>query len=85
MPIGAFIGSFTGGLLSNSMGRRKFLIFANLIATIAAVINCIPTTYTFIIGRLASGFVGGASASVCPIYIAEFAPLNLRGRLGAMF
>jgi MFS family permease len=37
------------------------------------------------IGRLLKGFAGGIFSAVCPMFINEISPKNLRGRMGSIY
>ena len=84
VPVGAVFGAMTGGL-SDRIGRRKYLILLDIVAIIGSVINCIPTTPTFMLGRWIGGMTGGAACTVCPLYNTEWSPVSMRGSLGNVY
>jgi MFS transporter, SP family, arabinose:H+ symporter len=80
--IGAMIGSGLSGVASDRVGRKKILLLAALLFTIASIGSAIPTTITQLIWARMLGGVGiGIASSLSPIYIAEIAPASIRGRL----
>jgi MFS family permease len=85
MPAGACVGTLTGGKLAGRLGRRKTLLAADFVAIVAAAINCIPYTPTFLLGRFLGGYTAGTAAAVNPLYINEYSPKQLRGTLGTIF
>jgi SP family arabinose:H+ symporter-like MFS transporter len=85
MPAGACIGTLTGGNLAGRFGRQKTLLTADIVSIIGAIINCIPFTPTFLIGRFLGGYTTGTATAVNPLYINEYSPKHMRGKLGTMF
>lgn len=61
------------------------MIIIDIIAIVGSVINCIPTTPTFMIGRFLGGICAGSAAAVAPLYNTENTPNKMRGPLGAVF
>jgi len=84
VPVGACFGALSGSA-SDRLGRRKFLIYNDILAIISAVLNCIPTTPTFMISRFLGGITAGAAPAVAPLYNTEYSPNKMRGSLGAVF
>ncbi|TPX07914.1 uncharacterized protein E0L32_010369 [Thyridium curvatum] len=83
MQIGLFCGApFLA--LSDVIGRRGINFLGNAITIVAALLQGLaPNLPCFMIGR----FLLGVGASLCsaPQYIAEVAPLHLRGRIVGIF
>ncbi|MGM8361983.1 sugar porter family MFS transporter [Flavobacterium sp. ARAG 55.4] len=83
---GCAIGSGIAGPISDSFGRRKALMMASVLIFISAVWSGLASTpIDLIIARLIGGFGIGAATMVCPLYISEVAPENLRGRMVTLF
>lgn len=83
--IGSAIGAWFAGSLAERFGRRKVMLIAAALFFFAAIGQAFP----FGAADLAIWrFVGGAGIGVAsvmgPMYIAEIAPAQLRGRLGAL-
>ena len=75
--IGCIIGSALSGYLATNLGRKKSLIIAGLLFFISALGSMDPEFMFFEYGTPG---VGLASA-ICPMYIGEVAPSNIRGML----
>ena len=70
------------GPLSDRIGRKKVLIFAALLFFISAGFSALAGSYAqLVIARMIGGLGVGAALIIPPMYIAEIAPPNLRGRL----
>ncbi|MCA6071017.1 MAG: sugar porter family MFS transporter [Endomicrobium sp.] len=83
--LGAIIGAATIGPLSDKFGRRKLVLTAAIIFCLCSLLSAFATGAVFlIISRIVLGTaVGGASALV-PVYLAEMAPAQSRGRLSSL-
>ena len=92
--IGCIIGSALSGLLATRLGRKKSLIIAGLLFFISALGSMRPEflffeagkpTYSllimFNIYRVIGGIGVGLASAICPMYIGEVAPSNIRGML----
>lgn len=84
MPIGAILGGFFSGKIADRFGRRKTLMFADVIVIIFGVFTCIPYTACFAIGRFITGISVGIFGSISPIYMSEICPSNIRGKVGSL-
>jgi len=92
--IGCIIGSGLSGFLATNLGRKKSLIIAGLLFFISALGSMEPEflffehgtpTYSllimFNIYRVIGGIGVGLASAICPMYIGEVAPSNIRGML----
>ena len=92
--IGCIIGSALSGFLATNLGRKKSLIIAGLLFFISALGSMEPefllfehgtATYSllimFNIYRIIGGIGVGLASAICPMYIGEVAPSNIRGML----
>ncbi len=80
--VGCLIGAGTAGLISDRLGRKKALLIAAVLYMVSGVWSAIPATITeFSIARILGGIGIGTASVVCPLYIAEIAPAEKRGRL----
>ena len=80
--LGAAVGAFAGGRLSDARGRRRNLLMLAVIFVVGTL-GCTfaPSTAVMIAARFVLGLaVGGASVTV-PTYLAEISPADRRGRL----
>jgi len=86
VTLGALAGSLAGGELADRLGRRKTLIVAAaLFAAGAAVEALTPGVTVLVAGRLIVGFGVGVAAVAAPLYAAELAPAEKRGRFVAAY
>ena len=92
--IGCIIGSALSGFLATNLGRKKSLIIAGLLFFISALGSMEPEflffehgtptfslLITFNIYRVIGGIGVGLASAICPMYIGEVAPSNIRGML----
>lgn len=81
------IGGFCGApflTLGDVIGRRGINFLGNAIVIVAAIMQGLaPNLGVFIAGRFLLGF--GTSMCSAPQYMAEIAPLHIRGRLVGVF
>jgi SP family sugar:H+ symporter-like MFS transporter len=83
--IGCAIGAFAAGRLADVWGRRTVMIVAALLFVISAIgTGASHTSLVFIIFRLIGGLGVGAASVLCPVYISEVTPANMRGRLSSV-
>ena len=83
--IGAAVGAYFAGRLSDKFGRVRCMLAASILFFISAIGSGLPfTIYDFIAWRVIGGVGIGVASIIAPIYIAETAPAHLRGRLGSM-
>lgn len=82
LTIIAALAMMVSGPLSDRFGRRIMLKVCALVFTISAVGSALAPNFTlFLIFRMLGGFGVGASLILAPMYIAEIAPPEQRGRL----
>lgn len=80
--IGAVIGGLIGGRSEDWLGRRDALLAMAILYAIGAVLSSISFSLTsFIVFRVITGVAVGASSLIVPTYIAELAPVAIRGGL----
>jgi SP family arabinose:H+ symporter-like MFS transporter len=76
------IAMMLAGPLSDRMGRRPVLRIAAALFTVSAILSAIaPDFITLVAARMLGGFGVGAALIIAPVYIAELAPPELRGRM----
>ncbi len=84
--IGAVVGAFSAGFPAERYGRKKVIVAIAFIFTISSILCAVaPSWIVLVIFRFIGGLAIGASSVVGPMYIAEIAPANIRGRLVAFF
>ena len=92
--IGCVLGAAISGLCASRLGRRKSLIMAGVFFFLSALGSYCPEFLFFEKGtasfqlliafnlyRVLGGVGVGLASAICPMYIAEVAPSNLRGTL----
>ncbi|CEL05211.1 hypothetical protein ASPCAL06330 [Aspergillus calidoustus] len=87
LQAGAFFGCFLTTPIASRFGRRSGLIISALVFTVGTILQVINahTLATFYTGRVIAGVGIGAATVLIPMYSAEMAPKEMRGRLGACF
>ena len=82
LTLSATLAMLASGPLSDAIGRKKVLTYAALLYFISAVGSAIAPTFTFlVVARMIGGIGVGASLIIAPMYIAEIAPPEQRGRM----
>lgn len=92
--LGCIIGSAISGLIATRLGRKKALFIAGVFFFISALGSYYPEflihdygkpsfhlLITFNVYRIIGGIGVGLASAICPMYIAEVAPSNMRGTL----
>ena len=92
--IGCIVGSGISGLFAGKFGRKRSLVFAGICFFISAWGSMNPESYllpygkpswnllvVFNLYRILGGIGVGMASAICPMYIGEIAPSNIRGML----
>ena len=92
--IGCILGSAISGLFATRLGRKRSLFVAGVLFLLSALGSYCPEflffeagepsfslLITFNIYRVIGGIGVGLASAICPMYIAEIAPSNMRGTL----
>jgi SP family xylose:H+ symportor-like MFS transporter len=92
--IGCIIGGILSGWLASRLGRKKALMLAAVLFFLSALGSGFPEFLFFQKGeptmglllmfnfyRIIGGIGVGLASAVCPMYIGEVAPADIRGRL----
>jgi SP family arabinose:H+ symporter-like MFS transporter len=84
--VGAIVGAFGSGVLSDMYGRKKILIFVALFFAVSCIFTALASSSViFITARLFGGLAVGAASVLSPMYVAEVAPPKNRGMLVAIY
>ena len=84
--VGAIIGAFGSGVLTDKYGRKKILLIVALFFAVSCAATAIATSSVFfIMARLTGGLAVGAASVLSPMYVAEVAPAKNRGTLVAIY
>lgn len=80
--VGAIIGAFGSGVLTDIYGRKRVLIIVALFFAVSCAITALAkSSAVFISARLFGGLAVGAASVLSPMYVAEVAPPKNRGML----
>jgi SP family arabinose:H+ symporter-like MFS transporter len=83
---GCILGSALAGWFGDRYGPKPVLITAGVFFFVSALYSTIPESFTVLTVARALGGLGVGIASVlAPMYISEFAPARVRGRVVALY
>jgi sugar porter (SP) family MFS transporter len=87
LQAGAFFSCFFVWPFTARFGRRWSIILASIIFNIGGIVQVIHTgsLAAFYAARVVSGIGVGMATVIIPMYSAEMAPKEIRGKLGSMF
>ncbi len=81
VTLGALVGALLAGGLADKLGRRLTLVLAGVLFLAGALLSGLsPGTVVLVLGRLVIGFGVGVASVAAPLYAAELAPAESRGR-----
>jgi sugar porter (SP) family MFS transporter len=84
--VGAIIGAFGSGVLSDIYGRKSVLIVVALFFAVSCAFTALATSSViFVTARVFGGLAVGAASVLSPMYVAEVAPPKNRGMLVAIY
>ena len=79
---GCLIGALVSGKLSDHYGRRRLLMLAALVFGVSSIGTGMSGSLSdFVSWRILGGFAIGLASNISPMYIAEIAPAQQRGKL----
>jgi sugar porter (SP) family MFS transporter len=82
--VGCLLGSIASGVLSDRFGRKWMLIIAGFTFAVSSLGTGLAHSFPeFVAWRIAGGLGIGLASILSPMYIAEVAPAELRGKLVA--
>lgn len=92
--IGCILGSAVSGIFAEKLGRKNSLLLAAIMFFVSACGAAYPEFFFFTKGegsvdvliafniyRIIGGIGVGLASAICPMYIAEIAPADIRGKL----
>ena len=84
--VGAVIGALSCGTISERIGRKRTIMTVACVFCAGSFCSSIsPSPHLLVLSRILLGFAVGGSSQVTPMYIAELAPRQRRGRLVISF
>ena len=82
LALTATFAMMVAGPLSDRLGRRPVLRIAAVLFAVSAIASALaPSFVTLVLARMLGGLGVGAALIIAPMYIAELAPAEVRGRL----
>src|SRR5215813_3628494 len=83
--IGCLVGALVAGALSDRFGRKHLLLLAAILFAVTSLGNALASNFVvFIAWRILGGVGIGLASNLSPMYIAEIAPAQVRGKLVAI-
>ncbi len=80
--VGCMVGAMTVGWLADRIGRKKLLTISSLVfLTSSFATGAVSTFDAFLVARFFGGVGIGLASGLSPMYIAEVAPADIRGRM----
>jgi SP family myo-inositol transporter-like MFS transporter 13 len=80
--LSAFVASLCGGSLNRAFGRRISILFAAAVFTFGSFVLAVAWGYpSLVAGRIVVGIGIGVASLTTPMYLAEVAAPEMRGRL----
>jgi len=92
--VGCVIGSAVSGIVATRLGRKNSLLIAAILFFVSACgasypefffftkgDGSVPVLIAFNLYRILGGIGVGLASAICPMYIAEIAPAEIRGKL----
>lgn len=80
--VGCLVGAVLSGLLSEALGRRRALQLSALAFAVSSIGTGTAHGFAeFVLWRMSGGMAIGMASVLSPVYIAEIAPAQVRGKL----
>lgn len=80
--LGCLAGALLAGALSDRFGRKRLLLVAAFLFAVTSLGNALAHNFSlFIAWRMMGGVAIGLASNLSPLYIAEVAPAQMRGKL----
>jgi sugar porter (SP) family MFS transporter len=80
--IGCLVGALVAGASSDKFGRKRLLIASAFLFALTSLGNALAPNFSiFVAWRMLGGVAIGLASNLSPMYIAEIAPAQMRGKL----
>ena len=84
--VGCIFGAILAGTMSDQLGRKKVLIISAMLFFISAIGSAVPNSVSVLmIARVVGGLGVGMASMLSPLYISEYSPAPLRGRMVSLY
>lgn len=80
---GAAIGALFSGQIA-FLGKWNCIMIANVLLWVGVCLTLVSEFWVLCVGRVIYGLAAGAFSALCPKYIAETAPQEIKGPAGAL-
>lgn len=78
--IGVFVSAFLTGYMSDIIGRKKTIVVATIVCMAGIIVQYFSNSVMMLFGgKLVATLGFGLGHSLAPVFIAELAPVKLRG------
>ena len=82
--LGAAIGALFSGSLSDCVGRKPVILFADFLFAGSSLLMAFSPSIAYLtVGRFIVGLGVGTASQIAPLYLSEVAPVEIRGKLVA--
>jgi MFS family permease len=82
MPAGSLVGALSSSFLADRLSRRTAIQIAALVWIVGALLQTASNSVALlVVGRLIAGWAIGVCSAIVPVYQAEIAPKQIRGRV----
>lgn len=82
MPAGSLVGALCSSFLADRLSRKTAIQIAALIWIVGAILQAASNGVPLLcVGRVVGGFAIGICSAIVPVYQAEIAPKEIRGRV----
>ena len=84
MVVGSLTGALCGGIQSGKFGRKKSLMFDNVVFLVGILILCLaPNFYLILLARFITGHSTASALVAAPIYASEISQPQTRKIIGS--
>ncbi|KAH8808515.1 high-affinity glucose transporter [Xylogone sp. PMI_703] len=82
MPFGSLVGALVSSIIADKYSRKTTIQIASVFWIVGSIIQAASINIAMlVVGRVIAGLCVGAASSIVPIYQAEIAPKEIRGRV----